>query len=438
MWWIGILVKCFIYRIFVEKSVKIKLGIVAAIWIAMTVFMITSEARAKFWPLQYFLMFGMFYITEFKKDDIKDLFDALIDGSIIAFFIMQTGAFFLRPFDDLRYQGIHSNWNMSGLYYLIIFTMCLCKLHVLELRQAGKMRKIFYLAIAGAVLVLEFMTGCRTAWIVSVLLVLIYGIFVVKKNWGKKWKQVIGRGAILVATMIVAFLPVFMMARCVPMISPARVWYVGEMELYAGLDKSMYSTRYTTLEYFFTRTFSRLALMIPSADKQDNVETEDTSKQAEQVQTNEAETTASSVQSPTNIDSPKITNAKIPSWITEPSMQNRFRVYSAFLHDMTWRGNGPDAELARNAYHSHNLFIQIGYFYGIPAGILLIVLMVALLIRNYKHMMKQKNNPYAIMPLLFTVLFFAFGMLEVVWNTGQFILFLIFFVQFPFKEETIN
>ena len=422
LWWIGILVKRYVCEAVKEKTVKIKFSVVNVLWIAMTILMVTSVARAKIWPLWYFFMFGLFYITEYKKEDISALFDAMMDGSIMAFLIMQIATFFLRPYDDLRYQGIHFNWNLSALYYLIIFTMCLCKFHVLEMHRGKRKFKIYYLCIAGVALSLEFMTGCRTAWIVTALLVFCYGIFIVRKFWNITWKQIIARFVLLMMSMAITFVPVFMMARWFPTVFPVRVWYSGELDnAITAEDGSIVTGDYTELNEFLGNTFSRIFGVKIATD--------------EEISDVKSEATEVEVQPPVRIESPKITEAKIPSWIKDPAMQQRFRVYSAYFYDMTWIGNGPDAELARGAYHSHNVWLQMGYFYGIPSGILLIVLMFALIVRNFRKMKKFGNNPYVIVSIIFTGLYFVFGMTEVVWNTGQLILFLIFFVQYGQGDE---
>lgn len=46
-------------------------------------------------------------------------------------------------------------------------------------------------------------------------------------------------------------------------------------------------------------------------------------------------------------------------------------------------------------------------------------------------MLANQHNPYAIILFFICFLFVLFGITEVVWNPGQLILFLLFFVQHP-------
>lgn len=429
VWWIGVFAINLFKEVFIHKKMKIRMNVSFAMWTIITLFMVLSLAKAKVWPLWYYLMFTAFFVTKYEEKDYDALFNGMADGSIIAFIIMQTGAFFMRPFDDIRYQGMHTNWNLSALYYVIILVMCLYKLHILQLKKGKVGQKIYYLLIAGISLSLQFMTGCRTAWITTVLLVAIYGIFAVKKAWQCKWRQVFLKGIILIVSMLVTFVPVFMMARWLPTVLPVRMWSVGEYtdtESNVRVEEPVTSEKYTEIDEFLEYTVFRIwYTFFPVDENAGEIEAEDIVEKEDMAEV------------PVHVDSEKITNAKIPSWVVDPAMQQRFRVYSAYIHDMTWNGNGPDSDLAKNAYHAHNLWIQIGYFYGIPAGVVLIILSIVLIVRNFRQMIKNTQNPYVVGALLFTILFFCYGLTEVVWNTGQFILFLVFFVQYPHeKAET--
>lgn len=432
--WIGILVIYYI-KDFLGKKIKIHIGIVEAVWILLMLCMVFSMAKAKVWPLWYLFMFGIFYLTKYKKEDYVDLFDALLDGSIIAFLVMQLGTFLMRPFDDMRYQGIHTNWNLSALYYVIVLVMCLSKLHVLQMRGDKKIiKKVYYLIVAGVSLSLQFMTGCRTAWVTTVLLVVIYGLAVVRKLWTMTWKQVFLRGVILVATMLVTFVPVFMMARWIPTVLPVRMWSVGEYNNAVNQEGDLFKgENYTELDVFLDFTVVRIWNTIFSA-KDDSIPA---SNQVTNTESPAVDTESSYVEATGHKDSDKITNAKIPSWIKDPAMRERFAIYGAYLQEMTWNGNGPDGELPGNAYHAHNLWIQVGFFYGIPAGILLVILSVMLIIRGFRQIKFNPENPYTIVTLLVTVLFFVYGLTEVVWNPGQIILFLIFFLQYPHGKQNV-
>lgn len=421
IWWIGIWIKELIHRFFVEKSVKIKWSFPAKIWVAMSVLMFLSVAYNNIWPIWFLLMFGIFYLTDYSEKDREKLWNGMIDGNIISFFILQIFAYGFRPYDELRYRGFHENCNMAALYYLVIYVMCLYKLHVLECKKAKRGWKVFYLLGAGGMLSFQFITMCRTAWIASVIVTFLYGIFVVRKIWRKKWNAVWGRGVLIVIAMVVTFLPVFMTVRWLPTITQRRVWYPGEYqnEMLIHRGDPPTSEKYTELDEFFNEALGRIVLMFESAE----LNSPFTLKvyAAEDMVIEKAEVIGD-------------------EWIKDSALRIRMSIYKAYWDDLTWIGNPKGTGYYEiyegyHSWHAQNLWLQIAYYYGIPAGIFLVILTVVLLVYDYKKMMKNRENPYAIIPFFLCVIYFCFGIMEVVWNPGQLIFFLMFFVHMPLDNK---
>ena len=420
-WWIAIFVKHLIYKIFIKKSMKIKFNAPAKIWAIMLLLMFASVAYNNIWPLWFLLMFGIFYLTDYKEEDREHLWSGMIDGNIISFFVLQIFAFGVRPYDELRYKGFHDNCNMAALYYLVIYLMCLYKLHLLECKKAKRGWKIFYLLGAGGMLSFQFITMCRTAWIASVVVTVFYGIIVVRKLWEKKLSAVFGRGVLIVSAMVVTFLPVFLCARWLPTIAPGRVWYPGEYQNEDLIHKEDPPTSETDteLDERLEGAVGRVFSVFKTAELDNPFVLN--AYAAEEMVIEKAE----------EIDA---------DWIKDPALRIRMTIYKAYWDDLTWWGNGKGTgyyEITEDyhSWHAQNLWLQIAYFYGIPAGILLVVLTGVLFVYNYKKMMKNRENPYAIIPFFFCVIYFCFGIMEVVWNTGQLILFLMFFVHMPLNNH---
>lgn len=423
VWWIVIFAKHLAYKIFIKKRMKIKWSAPAKIWAIMLLLMFASVAYHNIWPLWFLLMFGIFYLTAYSPKDRENLLNGMIDGTIASFFVLQIFAFGVRPYDELRYKGFHDNCNMAALYYLVIYLMCLYKLHLLECKKAKRGWKIFYLLGAGGMLSFQFITMCRTAWITSVVVTFVYGILVVRKLWEKKWTAVFGRGILIVAAMLVTFLPVFLCARWLPTIAPGRVWYQGEYQNQDLIHKEdpPTSEKYTELDELLEEALGRVFSVIKSASaKLDNPFVLE-AYAAEEVVIEKAE----------EIEL---------QWVHDAGLKQRLTIYKAYWDDLTWVGNKKGTGFYQiteeyHSWHAQNLWLQIAYFYGIPAGILLVILTGMLFVYNYKKMMKNRENPYAIIPFFLCVIYFCFGLMEVVWNTGQLILFLMFFVHMPFDNH---
>lgn len=415
IWWIGIIVRYLFRKIIVDKSLRFRPGVLGWLWIAMSVLMIASVSQ-RWWPLWHLLMFGSFYLTEYTKEDRKALWDAMIDGTILSFFCIQIYAYGFRPYDIIRYQGAFANCNMAALYYLIIYLMCLYKLHILELKKGHKGWKLFYLVGAGGMLSFQIYTMARTAWVTSVVVTVLYGILVVRKIWGKKWHQVLGRGAALVMALAITFLPVYYTIRWLPTILHHPIWYEGEYSVNKvhSFDPAD-SEKYVDLEDFLDQLLGRIAGTLKIFG----------SRSPFAMQAYAAESDMEVIE-PVDV-----------TWTDDQGIKIRLAIYKAYLEDMTWYGNTPDKGFYKiegteyHSWHAQNVWLQTAYYFGIPAGILLIVITVVMLWRHGKRMFVDKLNPYAIVPFFVCIVFVSYGIAEVVWNPGQLILFLIFFVQHP-------
>ncbi len=426
VWWLFIIVKALLWKWIKSDKKKSKWNVSGILWALLTLCMVLSVNESKVWPVWYFAMFGVFYLTEYTKEDKENLFKGLVDGSILSFCIVQVAAFFLRPFDELRYMGLHYNSNMAGLYYLIIYVMCLFKLHRLHMECQDKKKtggKIFYTLLAGVTLSLQFMTICRTAWIVSVVVTVLYGIFVLRKIWQETYKKIIVRGVILVCSMAITFLPVFMAARWAPTVLPIRVWYSDEwgVSWNVTIQDEPTSEKYTDLDEFFEEALGRIVKVL-SVAKQSN-------PFVLKAYAGSAETAYE------HVDLIELT------WLKDQALRERITTYKAYLEDMTLLGNSNTegyyhlGEGLYHSWHAQNLWLQIAYYYGAIAGAILILLSICITVYGYRIMKKYKDNPHAIIPFFICIVFFGFGLMDVVWNPGQLVLFLVFFTQLRITEK---
>ena len=401
IWWIVLVAKQICVKAIREKKNPIKFNWLTCLWIAITLCMFLSVAPTNIWPIFYLGMFGCFYLTKYKKGDIKRLFEAMLDGSILAFVLLQTVACLLRPYDIVRYPMLYSDCNRAAAYYLIIYVMILAKLHLTYIRNAKRSVKIGCVVGQGCTLVLMFMTGCRTVWVTAIVVTVLYGIFVVKILWKQKWSNVIHRGIVLVITIVIMFYPTYWIIRWTPTIVPARLWYSTEFDRLPRevlVGESKYSEKYVDLGELLRLQLGRFSRMLPFDE--------------------ENKTVASVVEK-------------------DSSVNERFSIYRMYYEELTWYGNNPSAQKNYEMrYHAHNLYLQIAYFYGIPAGILLIVIAIGLLGYHGYKVLKYKDDCYVIIPFMVCVIFFCSGLMNVVWVTGQFMLFLLFFTQYPLGNDT--
>ena len=221
VWLIGIL------ACKVIKNIRIKWNIIISLSIMMVIFMILSPYHAV-WPIWFLAVFGLFYLTQFKNADFADLQEAMADGVIIAFFILQIYAYGFRPFDVDRYIGAFSNSNMTALHYLVTYVAVLIKIHFLVMK--GKRKRWRFLFWTGAAVILDFqiLTMTRTAWVVSLIITILFGVVVIKRIWNWSWRAVLVKGIVFGISVMILFPAVFATARWFPTLLHHPVWYEGE------------------------------------------------------------------------------------------------------------------------------------------------------------------------------------------------------------------
>lgn len=419
--WMGIALRHLFRRVIVEKKTAFRPGPAGLLWIALSVWMIASESE-RWWPLWFLLMFGAFYLTRFSRKDREALWDGMIDGTILAFFAIQIFAYGFRPYDELRYKGAFSNSNMMALYYLIVYLMCLFRLHGLEMKKARPGWKLFYLLGAGGMLSFQLYTMCRTAWITSFVVTVLYGFLVMRGIRKMRWRRILCRGVALALAAAVTFLPVYGTIRWLPAILHHPVWYEGEYSLdrVHSFDPPD-SEKYVKLEDFVDALFGRILRTLKIAGLKDPFVLRVCAAKEE-----------------TGMERVDLIEAP---WTEDASLRIRLTIYKAYWDDLNWSGHG----LSEGYYiigdedyfsrHAQNLWLQMAYTYGIPAGLLSLVLSAVLLSVQGRNMMRSKDNPYAIVPFFVCLAYIVFGVTEIVWNPGQLILFLVFFVQHPQMAE---
>ena len=463
IWLIGIMLWVLWRRAAAGRLKKPKWDILSTLWVLLTIVMVLSKS-GRVWPVWFFLIYGIFYLTEYSEEDKDALVEGMVNGTIISFFIMQIYAYGFRPYDEVRYKGPLSNCNMTALYYLIVYCMILAKLHLLTLQKSGKIRKLFWMVMAGGLLCFQFMTLCRTAWLSAIAVTFAYGILIVKGIWKDSLPKVLGKAVLLGVITVAVFPIVFGTVRWLPTILHHPIWYEGEWseEKVHSFDPAD-SDKYVTLEEFLDTALGRFLQILEKPAAVDGQAMQDAAGQGEAGQGEAGQETAeeSLVTEEETVDSgeelfmpdgyvrasAEAIGDEVPildyskDWT---SSDIRVAIFKAYWKDLNWRGHSEKEGYylitpKYRCWHAQNLWLQIAYYYGIPAGILLVVLTVVMIYyyisRCYKGKLDQK---YGVLPLLFVILYFTFGLMEVVWNPGQLVFVLIFLVQHPglFRKDT--
>lgn len=391
-----ILIHTFISAVIDKKRPQIDKKLMS-LWTVMMLLMIFSRSDY-IWPLCYLVMFGCFYLTDFTKEEREDLFQGGLNGIILSLFAFQGYCCIFRPYDLVRYTGIYNNSNINALYYVVVLVAIFTKILYLTGKQAHKCWRILYWLGAGVVYAFLFMTIGRTAWLVSLLLGLIFLAFYCGRHHLKKF---ITSGMTLLLCFLLMFPVTFGLIRYLPPVFHHPVWFWGEWsEQRVHSWDPWNSEKYVDIDEVFKNAVGRT--------------TEITDKLLG--------------------ESPFVLHAVAQESLKEePVLKTEAEYYSALLVRKTiythylselnlWGHTRDDQGFQLGPYywvgHAHNIFLQYATDFGVPMAIVFLVLIIAACVKLLKESRNSKNVA-AMSAFLFVLIPVTFGMLEYSWGVGS-------------------
>lgn len=414
--------------------------LLVAIFVIMSILMVCSRL-GEIWQLYYLVIFGMFYLIPLKEEEKEDFWLSLADGCIVGFFVIQIWAYGFRPYDEIRYKGAYSNTNMNALFYLVTYIMVLFRLHYMwyKREQSGRkattlfsiFRVLFYLLAAG-LCGFMVMTMTRTALLVGAAVTIVFAIYEFFVFRRIQLEKVLLQCVTYGVCIVILFPCVFATVRYLPTILHHPVWWEGEysqekVHSYDGYN----SEKYVEFDEFMQNMMLRMFGVNIEAKRQ----------QSSNVQELQDKPAVCAVL-PVGVGSGNIrltamlgvaaAEELLTGEAADSGMHIRLAIYKKYLSNLNYVGHELDEGYFQitehyHAWHGQNVFIQVLFYYGIPAGICFILLMVILGIQ-YLRMALRNKRVEIILALLVWLVFIGYGMLESVWYMGQSILFLMYLV----------
>ena len=415
--------------ILVEKNRPVLNKRLLLLWTVMLLLMIFSVSDL-LWPLAYFLLFGVFYLTDFTPEEQTDMTLGAMDGVIIAFILFQGFCCVFRPYDEIRYPGIYSNCNINARFYLIVFA-ALCG-RILWMRQHEKKGQRFWYVILylgiGVVYCFMFMTIGRTGWLVSFLMGLLF--LAMEAHVAGKKLVFLKKGLLIVASVLFTFPFTFGFTRYLPPAFHHPIWFYGEwaQSKVHSWDK-WDSEKFIDLDELLAEVLGRL---------------ETTKKNYQDLETgfmpklylvvSAAELTAG--ENEEAVLEQTVDHRAENAVLTYEEAKNGFivrkTIYQQYIKRLNLVGHRSGTEyqgfqLTPTYWigHAHNLYLQWATDFGVPAGMLLIIILIYtlyLLIGKYLNH-SDGSEPAYIFWLLAVMLF---GMLEYCWGPGSITILLMF------------
>ena len=469
-----IAIRLFIY-IFIEKSVQKKnLSIIFWLWLGMMLFCCISRNMA-FWPFWYLVMFGTYYLAPVSKSDMMEMVKGIADGIIISFFWVQSRAFLYRPYDyggGGRYVGHFTNSNVNAMFYQLSLSGLLTRFWIVSKSDVlkGTIKKVvslllFFLSVS--ILDFVFYTGSRGAMLSTFGMIAIYIVADAFYYSNKRLRTVFMKSLMTMIVIIVMLYPVYACIRYIPALRHHPIWYRDYSESKVHSFDPIDSDKYVSFEDALNAGgLSRAIGMFKSSD----------------IDSGFVESSACSLSrlGALGIEAgllrqPLLTPVVVKeypggTWVyeyddgVEPGTDNthsafinvewdkvksvRFFIWKYFIERLNFLGH---EEVYISIYagdffgHAHNTFLQIAYLFGVPAGLLFVLIVICGIVLSFNRLLERKDV-YSIIyffPLVFLSGYFIFGLVECLALTGEAVFTIMFLTldilvnnsNIPFAEQ---
>jgi hypothetical protein len=436
----------------------------------------SDEERKQLWKgMAVGIVSGFFilqiYAYGFRPYDVTRYRGAYSNSNAVALFYLVVLVMFLYllrdmevRFNQLREMSIKPKFSMR------------CWLFFYRLMAAGQVCFIFY-------------TIGRTAIALSLLIMLAYGAMTVNSvTVRKRLASLLGKWLTMACFVLITFPLVFLTIRYLPTVLHHPIWYEGEYTVDKVHSFDPYnSDKYVSLPEYLEAAISRFdvgmianlfweneknetfdgdsqidmtneaVIEIPSTDI---VPVETLSPETSTPETSTPENSTPENSAPEN-SAPETSSTEIPSTETLPvdapptdtllsdtspteavltddreinTSSIRREIYRLYWNGLNLHGHQLEDGYFQitssfHAWHAQNLFLQMSFYYGIPVGVLCILLTLMLGIRAILCFLRDTKRPEGILPIFLWIVFAGYGMLECVWYPGQLILLLFFLIQ---------
>lgn len=423
VWILGL---CYIRIAYMRKDIckrmKASNNVLFVLTVILFIYMLVSK-NEDIWPGWFLLLYILIYCWKISAEEKKRVLNGAVDGIIISFFLLQGLAFVFRPFDNehFRYCGIYSNPNMNALFYNIVLIAFLFRLYQLRKEHAKIWKRIACFLFAAALVAFSILTVCKTGWIAELLCLILYVVVVDIGELKLRARSVAARILVFGTVVCICVPVVYTPIRYLPPLFHHPIWYEGEYaEWKVHSWDSIDSDKYVSFGEVMGAVSSRLR---PFTEKMFSEKKYPYRAYAEEIM------------DPTGIH--------VGPWyfaFDNPETQ----IYSSYLgRAATWYYYLFNGKMLGHSnldghytgigtsytWHAQNAFLQIWYYYGIPAGILFLIVSFWTFAMSVKKAWKSSGivKEAATFVMLYLALFMLFGLFEAVWYPGQMILTLAVF-----------
>ena len=361
------------------RSIKMqKVNIpMAACWGLMAVFMLFNS-YGKLWPVLMVVCFTLFYLQNYTDEERDVLVHQLMIAILVQFGTMVFMCFMHRPYhyyQFIRYPMWFHTVASTGMYLAMVEAAALLLLFI-KLRDTGTLfRKTWKEWILnGVVLAYISLTVARTA-IIAVLgmcVILAIGSAIVYRPRITSYLRIAG---MLVLVLVLGIPVVYTTTRCIPAVVNEPVYLNGAEDFDFAIREG---EALDSDSYMYFRALVRLwarRFWVPEDFIQTYLEDKVSMKEELYLLAELASTEVTGL-------SEGVADAGGTLATANDMSNGRLAIFKEYLEHLSWKGHpkmGYDGDYALMSGHAHNSFIQNAFDFGIPAGLLFLGLILAMI-----------------------------------------------------------
>ncbi len=393
------------------------------IWVIMMVWMIFSKSEY-LWPECYFVIFLCYYLTKQTPVQRTNVMNGAINGIILGFLCIQGHSLLCRPYDRVRYYGNFCNPNHNCMFLCVCLSAILAKILILTKNNAKRYVKIFFYLLAGVCYSFICMTVSRSGYLASFVVTVFFliGFCAIKKK-----SMFIRMGALLVLLFVVLFPATYAAVRYIPTIHPHVLFYFqeGYSEERVHSWDPWDSEKFVSFESLLHQIFGRFAVLkVMPEDTVGEIEDKNTTNEIFLV----SNTSLPSLGGAISVEGEKEETDpdKIPALTAQEAASAfmvRYTIYKWYITHLSMRGMPYDEQgFQLTSSHwiqdTHNIYLDYGINFGIPAMILFAIFIWWGIGRLAKQGIGNKDLK-KLASLLFVLVPPIFGMFEFAWGAGM-------------------
>jgi len=422
VWSLGLIVINFVYAALNKKFGRLKqisipyAVLVVAFWILCVVF-----ADGREWPGTVLLLFTIWIIKYLLSDDKAVILQDICNGILFALVGTVIFCLYRRAYQYyilMRYAGIYFTVTATAIYLCVPAAAAFAK--IIDIRTVTWKKRIPELIVLGMVGSYMLFTISRTG-LITVAVVGGFALFLPfrDKIKGFAQKQIKNMGVIF-TTFLLCVIMFFSLTRMVPAVVSNPFYFFLEKDWkFVSSETEMDGPEYITVQRFGEMVTKRILGLGGIYDTVEETEEEQSVDQTVELQANVEESdmieeTVETTDAQNTDSAPELEEQEVVSDYSN----GRLDIYRTYLANLKMTGH-PQMGITQGdetIMHAHNTYIQTAYDFGIPMGILMMIVCLVTFIRSCMLAYHQgSKDKYTCLPMLIVVAFGVAAVFELVY-----------------------